>query len=114
MPAIGVPFSARPMIGAAGYRMPLNGSEKPSAIGAVGQPTDQFSFREDGRARLIDVLVRSDGGGDWMWNNEHSRGDVALLSVPIGWMGDGSRTVNQSRYRRLPLRPAPLPRRTGH
>jgi hypothetical protein len=84
------------------YRMPLDGSEKPSAIGAYGQPTDQFSFREDGRSRLIDVLVRSDGGGDWMWNNEHSRGDVALLSVPIAWMGDGSRTVNQSRYRRLP------------
>ena len=84
------------------YRMPLNAAEKPSAIGAYGQPTDQFSFREDGRARLIDVLVRSDGGGDWMWNNEHSRGDVALLSVPISWMGDGSRTVSQSRYRPLP------------
>ena len=84
------------------YRLPLDRVEKPSAIGAKGQPTDQFSFREDPRLRLIDVLVRSDGGGDWMWNNEHSVGDVALLSVPISWMGDGSRTVNQSRYRSLP------------
>ncbi|HEU4499195.1 MAG TPA: beta-propeller domain-containing protein [Sphingomicrobium sp.] len=84
------------------YRLPLDRVERPSAIGAQGQPTDQFSFREDPRLRLVDVLVRSDGGGDWMWNNEHSVGDVALLSVPIAWMGDGSRTVNQSRYRPLP------------
>jgi hypothetical protein len=34
-----------------------------------------------------------------MWNNEDSQGDVALLSVPIAWMGDGSRTVPRSRYR---------------
>jgi len=84
------------------YRLPLDGIEKPSAIGASGQPTDQFSFREDRRFGLVDVLVRSDGGGDWMWNNENSSGEVALLSVPIAWMGDGSRTVGQSRYRRLP------------
>ncbi|HEU0309595.1 MAG TPA: beta-propeller domain-containing protein [Sphingomicrobium sp.] len=84
------------------YRLPLDGIEKPSAIGAKGQPTDQFSFREDRRLGLIDVLVRSDGGGDWMWNNEESRGDVALLSVPVTWMGDGSRTAPRSRYRQLP------------
>jgi hypothetical protein len=84
------------------YRMPLDGIEKPSAIGARGQPTDQFSFREDGKLGLVDVLVRSDGGGDWMWNSESSGGDVALLSVPIAWMGDGSRTAPRSRYRQLP------------
>ena len=84
------------------YRMPLDGIEKPSAIGAYGQPTDQFSFREDGRLGLLDVLLRSDGGGDWMWNNENSDGDVALLSVPIRWMGDGSQAVPRSRYRQLP------------
>ena len=89
------------------YRLPLDGVEKPSAIGARGQPTDQFSFREDRRLGLVDVLLRNDGGGDWMWNSEDSdgpndRGEVALLSVPISWMGDGSRTVARSRYRRLP------------
>ena len=84
------------------YRLPLDGREKPSAIGAAGQPADQFSFREDRRLGLVDVLVRSNGGGDWMWNNEDSQGDVALLSVPIAWMGDGSRTVPRSRYRQLP------------
>ena len=84
------------------YRLPLDGIEKPSAIGARGQPTDQFSFREDRRLGLIDVLLRSDGGGDAMWNPEGSGGEVALLSVPIAWMGDGSRTVSRSRYRSLP------------
>ncbi len=52
------------------YRLPLDRIEKPSAIGAYGQPTDQFSFREDRRFGLIDVLVRNNGGGDAMWNNE--------------------------------------------
>ena len=84
------------------YRLPLDRIEKPSAIGAYGQPTDQFSFREDRRFGLIDVLVRNNGGGDAMWNNESSDGDVALLSVPIRWMGDGSRRVPPSRYRNLP------------
>jgi len=84
------------------YRLPLDGIEKPSAIGAVGQPTDQFSFREDRSLGLVDVLLRANGGGDWMWNNENSDGGVALLSVPIRWMGDGSRRVPISRYRRLP------------
>lgn len=84
------------------YRMPLDGVEKPSAIGAYGQPTDQFSFREDRNAGLIDVLVRNDGGGDAMWNNESVNGAVALLSVPIRWMGDGSRMVTRARYRDLP------------
>ena len=84
------------------YRLPLDRIEKPSAIGAYGQPADQFSFREDRRFGLIDVLVRADGGGDAMWNPEGSGGDVALLSVPIRQMGDGSRLVPRSRYRNLP------------
>jgi len=84
------------------YRLPLDGIERPSAIGAVGQATDQFSFREDRSLGLIDVILRADGGGDAMWNNENSDGGVALLSVPIRWMGDGSRRVPLSRYRRLP------------
>ena len=83
------------------YRLPF-GRERPSAIGARGNPTDQFSFREDPRAGLLDVLVRADGGGDSMWNPEVAAGDVALLSIPLAWMGDGSREVRFDRYRRLP------------
>lgn len=83
------------------YRMPF-GREAPSAIAARGAPTDQFSFREDPSSGLLDVLIRADGGGDWMWNPEVSAGDVALLSIPIRWFGDGSREVSRDRYRPLP------------
>ncbi|MEO5973289.1 MAG: beta-propeller domain-containing protein [Sphingomicrobium sp.] len=83
------------------FRLPF-GREAPSAIAARGAPTDQFSFREDAASGLLDVLVRADGGGDAMWNPEASVGDVALLSIPIRWMGDGSREVPLHRYRPLP------------
>jgi hypothetical protein len=86
------------------YRLPF-GREHPSAIAARGAPTDQFSFREDSSAGLLDVLVRSDGGGDWMFNNESSGGGVALLSIPIRNFGDGSREVPLNRYRLLPSPP---------
>ena len=84
------------------YRLPLDGVEKPSAIGALGQPTDQFSFREDRARGLIDVLIRKEGGGDWMWDSEYSGGEVALLSMPISSMGDGSHSALRSHYRMLP------------
>jgi hypothetical protein len=84
------------------YRLPFDRREAPSAIGTLGQPANQFSFREDRRFGLIDVLIRQDGGGDAMWNNQSSRGGVALLSVPISWMGDGSRMAPRQRYRELP------------
>ena len=84
------------------YRLPFNRREAPSAIGTLGQPSNQFSFREDPRLGLVDVLIRQDGGGDSMWNNQSSRGGVALLSVPLAWMGDGSRMAPRSRYRVLP------------
>jgi hypothetical protein len=83
------------------YRLPLN-RERPAAIAARGNPTDQFSFREDRRYRLLDVLVRSDGGGDAMWSPEVNEGDVALLSIPIAQFGDGSEEVGRNRYRPLP------------
>lgn len=83
------------------YRMPF-GHEPPSAIAARGAPTDQFSFREDRANGLLDVLVRANGGGDWMWNPEVTRGDVALVSIPIRYFGDGSREVPLDRYRPLP------------
>lgn len=84
------------------YRLPFSRREAPSAIGTLGQPANQFSFREDRRLGLVDVLIRQDGGGDSMWNNQSSRGGVALLSVPLAWMGDGSRMAPRSRYRVLP------------
>ena len=84
------------------FRMPLDWRESPSAIAARGNPTDQFSFREDPRTGLVDVLLRANGGGDWMFNPEAGGGEVALLSVPIAWMGDGRREVPRERYRFLP------------
>jgi hypothetical protein len=83
------------------YRLPFAG-ERPSAVRAQGNPTDQFSFREDRRAGLLDVLVRSEGGGDAMWTPEVNEGDVALLSIPFAQFGDGSGEVSRDRYRPLP------------
>ena len=83
------------------YRLPF-AAERPSAIAASGAPVDQFSFREDAGDRMLNVLVRADGGGDGMWGPEVSQGDVALLRVPIGAFGDGSREAPDSFYRALP------------
>jgi hypothetical protein len=82
------------------YRMPLDGSA-PSALTVSGSPVDQFSFLES-EGTHINVLVRSDGGGDAMWNPEHTAGDVALMRVPISSFSDGSDTALVSDYRRLP------------
>jgi hypothetical protein len=83
------------------YRLPF-ASERPSAIAASGAPVDQFSFREDAGDRMLNVLVRADGGGDGMWGPEVSQGDVALLRVPIAAFGDGSREAPDNFYRSLP------------
>lgn len=82
------------------YRLPLDGS-RPTAIGARGMPTDQFSFREDGGARL-NVLVRAEGGGDSMGRPEATEGGVALLQVPLSAFGDGAREAARDLYRDLP------------
>lgn len=84
------------------YRLPLDRRERPSAIATRGAPTNQFSFREDRQAGLIDILLRSESGGDYMFRKAANGGEVALLSVPISWMGDGGREVARSRYRFLP------------
>ncbi len=83
------------------YRMPLRGG-RPSAIGTRGNPVDQFSFREDWNEGMLNVLVRSDGGGDAMWNHEFSSGAVALLRLPLYAFGDGDDDARQSYYRKLP------------
>ena len=83
------------------YRLPLDGSA-PSAIGVHGSPTDQFSFREDWNEGRLNVLVRSEGGGDAMWRPEFTNGAVNLLQLPLSQFGDGSEDASRSLYRTLP------------
>jgi len=88
--------------GAFVYRLPLDGSA-PGAVQAWGGPVDQFSFAEDRAAKRLSVVVRADSAGDAMWRPEHSDGAAALLTLPIGAFGDGSRITNASAYRPLPV-----------
>jgi Beta propeller domain len=83
------------------YRMPLDGS-RPSAIQTRGGPVDQFSFREDRAEGVLNVVVRSDGGGDAMWGPEVSDGQPVLLRLPISRFGNGAQRAADHRYRRLP------------
>lgn len=87
------------------FRMPLSGGA-PQAIGVRGGPIDQFSFREDAREGVLNVLVRSQGGGDAMWRGEFTSGAVALLRLPTAAFGDGGDEAPWGRYRPLP-RPEP-------
>ncbi|MFN3988959.1 MAG: beta-propeller domain-containing protein [Erythrobacter sp.] len=81
------------------YRIPLDG-KAPQAVGVVGNPTDQFSFLESGG--VLHVLVRADTGGDGMWQPELGRGDLALLRLPLGRFGNGSRMAEKALYQPLP------------
>lgn len=83
------------------YRIPLDGS-RPQAVLTRGAPMDQFSFREDRRRRLIEVVVFSEGGGDEMWRPEFAEGAAALLRLPLDRFGDGSREAPARAYRFLP------------
>ncbi|MDB5468944.1 MAG: putative lipoprotein [Caulobacter sp.] len=83
------------------YRLPLDGS-RPSAIGVAGEPADQFSFQEDARSRMLNVVVLAESGGDRMWRKTAADGAVALLRIPLAEFGDGSRALPFSRYRDLP------------
>jgi hypothetical protein len=87
------------------YRLPFGG-ERPSATAARGAPVDQFSFREDPAEGIVNVLVRSDGGGDAMFAPEAGgNAGVALLRVRFSDFGDASRQVPRARYRFLPSVP---------
>jgi hypothetical protein len=83
------------------YRMPLDGGP-PSAVGVRGAPIDQFSFREDWDDGRLNVLLRSEGGGENMWSSEFTAGSVALLQLPLNAFGDGSDEARRSNYRPLP------------
>ena len=81
------------------YRLPLDDGA-PGALKVWGVPTDQFSFKElEGR---LHVVVRSEGGGDWMWSAETTAGEVALMSVPVAAINAQAATVREDAYTRLP------------
>lgn len=84
-------------------RIPLDGGD-PTAARVAGSPVDQFSFldSEDG---FINVMVRANGRGGWMWSGERSEGNAALLRLPLSDLGDGSRSAPAGRYRRIPTPP---------
>lgn len=86
------------------YRLPL-GDGAPGAVRVWGAPVDQFSFKESDDGHL-NVLVRSEGGGDWMWHPEGSEGDVALARMPLSLFGTAEvQTADRSTYTSL-ARPA--------
>lgn len=82
------------------YKMPLNGGA-PQALGVSGSPVDQFSFLESDDQHL-NVLVRSDGGGEAMWGSEITTGNTALLRIPLWSFSDGTRNASNWNYKPLP------------
>ncbi|GAA0647259.1 beta-propeller domain-containing protein [Brevundimonas lenta] len=86
------------------YRIPLDG-RRPQAIRTRGAPLDQFSFREDADAGVLNVVVWSEGYGDAMWNAEFTDGAAALLRLPFDRFGDGTRQALARDYRLLPALP---------
>jgi len=87
------------------YRMPLEDGQ-PGALRVFGQPTDQLSFDEAADGHL-DVLVRSESGGDAMWRSTVASGDVAVARLPLAQMSTQVPTANVSAY-------TPLPRAEGY
>ena len=87
--------------GAEVYRLPLDGSPAGS-LRARGVPVDQFSFKED-EDGYLNVVVRSSGGGDFMWQPERSDGAVALMRVHRSSFAlTGPAEVLRSAYTMLP------------
>lgn len=97
--------AARPNQGAGNpdamlYRLPLGGGT-PGALHVYGQPTDQLSFDEAADGHL-DVLVRSESGGDGMWQPQVAAGDIAVARLPIALMNASVPTVSTAAYTPLP------------
>jgi Beta propeller domain len=82
------------------YKMPLDGSA-PSALGVAGSPVDPFSFLESDDGDL-NVLVRSGGNGEQMWDSEVTAGDLALLKVGQDRFSDGTESAESEDYLELP------------
>lgn len=83
------------------YRIPL-GQGAPQVALTRGRPIDQFSFREDPKARRIDVMVVGESQGEGMWGAEGARGRAALLRLPFDRFGDGSEEPEEDDYTILP------------
>ena len=82
------------------YRMPFDGSA-PSAVRVSGMPVDQFSFDE--RGGHLNVMVRSSGGGDWMWAAEAGgSAALALARLPLALFSDSVGVATERAYQRLP------------
>lgn len=80
------------------FRIPLDGSA-PTAIQASGVPIDQMSFlQKDG---YLNVLLREEAKGQWMFASESVPGDISLLRVPLELFADGSDVAEPRHYRRL-------------
>jgi len=84
------------------YRLPFDADERPGAVGVRGGPINQFSFREDRRDGVLNVLVQAEGAGDGMWRSDFTGGAMALARIPLSAFGDGMTEVASSRYRILP------------
>lgn len=82
-------------------RLPFDGGE-PGALAARGQPIDQFSFREDNKTGLLNVVVQSESAGDAIFGPESRYDSLALIRVPLSSFGDARRELPSSRYRILP------------
>jgi len=85
------------------FRLPLDGGA-PSALKTAGVPIDQMSFLEDAAGHL-NVLLRENGRGEGMWGSESTRGEMALLRVPLSAFGDGRDSAQAQHYRRVPGMP---------
>lgn len=90
----------RPQAASAVFRIPLDDGA-PTALKTRGVPIDQFSFLH-GRDGYLNVLLAGRGAGEGMWGDASSRGDLALLRVPLSRFGDGRDEAPERAYRALP------------
>ncbi len=81
------------------YRLDLRDGST-TVLRADGSPIDQFSFKEaDG---YLNVLVRSEGRGDWMWRSETTTGDLALLRAPLTAFSGQPNPIAKNAFTPLP------------
>lgn len=82
------------------FRIPLSGTA-PSMLKTTGSPIDQMSFLQDDQGKL-NVLLRSEGNGDGMWNANSSHGEMALMRVDLRDFGDASASASRDAYHLIP------------
>ncbi|HEU4456885.1 MAG TPA: hypothetical protein VFR81_27705 [Longimicrobium sp.] len=79
------------------YRIPFDGSPA-TALVVTGAPRDEDSFLESADGHL-NALVLHDG---WTEESRNESPVPALFRLPLGEMGDGTRSAARDRYRHLP------------